>query len=109
MNAVLAMDSYNRRTRVAMLVLGIRLGNYTYQDIDLPQGSDEVSFSATAYLSDWRSTVISYRGTDAWEVLADPRNGFPIGAGIPFGSQFLAAFEFYNAVSQTSSINGRRV
>ncbi len=96
MNAVLSMDSYNRTYSPGVVVRTTEIGDYSYLNIALPTNSQTISFSASAYRGNDGSIVISYRGTD--DGIADYTNGWEIGAGVPFGPQFMAAFQFYNSV-----------
>lgn len=98
MGAVLALDAYNRYYNEGIKANWNKIGNYIFQNIALPSGAVDISFAAAAYENSDGSTVISYRGTDQWNIGADPLNAFPIAAGEPFGAQFMAAFEFYHSV-----------
>lgn len=111
MDAVLALDVYNRYTNPGLAVSFNKIGTYTFRNIALPQGSEDISFVGSVYTADNGSTVISYRGTDNWnlDLEGDPINGFFIAIGVPFGAQFFAAFELYQAAvtaSQSVSVGG---
>lgn len=108
MDAVLAMDVYNRYDNRGLEVDFNTIGDYTFRPVNLPPGSGDISFSGAVYTSGTGSTVISYRGTDNWnlDLQGDPINGFPIAIGIPFGAQFFAAFRLYQEAVNTVSIGG---
>jgi hypothetical protein len=92
--AILAMDSYNRGYGVNVEGLPItgQIGTATILETELPAGSVEAGFYASAY--EWNGqNVISYRGTnfsyslDSVEafvnspLVVDAWNGWSLGAG----------------------------
>ena len=98
MLAILAMDSYNRGYDAGigdgqnvvdsvdtdgLGEAGSTIGNAAVIDVDLPLGSEAAGFYAIAY--QWNGeTVISYRGTDNPNPLAEGSdfwNGWTLGAG----------------------------
>lgn len=101
MQAILAMDSYNRGYNEGLTGLGgvgsqVGLATITQQS-DILNGSDgvEAGFYAVAY-SYYGDTVISYRGTDD---TSDILNGWTAAGGYSEASQVGLAIEFYEAVT----------
>jgi hypothetical protein len=80
LQAILAMDSYNRKT--GGLQLGTQsIGPYSYVD-----SIEAGAFAATAYrLDSDESILISYRGTD--NPLVNALNGYGIARGSPYGDE----------------------
>ena len=116
MNAILAMDSYNRGYNPGISGLGgegSAIGTATVKK-DATQLLDAgvaeaAGFYAVAY--QWNDdSIISYRGTDnpglwADEIAggSDVWNGYGIGVGSPYAEQGRLAAEFYQAVTGTQS------
>lgn len=94
LQAILAMDSYNR-DEGGLKLEKKSIGPYNYID------SIEVgAFAATAY-SDGETIVISYRGTDDNRVLvesSDVWSGWVAGAGTTTVSQVTQAIDFYKKI-----------
>ncbi|MEP3436529.1 MAG: hypothetical protein ABJN75_07100 [Hoeflea sp.] len=115
MLAILAMDSYNRGYDAGigdgqnvvdsvdtdgLGEAGSTIGNAAVIDVDLPLGSEAAGFYAIAY--QWNGeTVISYRGTDNPNPLAEGSdfwNGWTLGAGFPQASQGGLSIDFFESV-----------
>ena len=104
MQAVLAMDSYNRGYDRRIELNAAEIGQYAIANDSFNLGQDvfdnrrdqNIGFFAQAYEHDGE-TVISYRGTDA--TLLDGVYGWPTGAGEPAAGQNIMALEFYRAIA----------
>jgi hypothetical protein len=71
MSAILSMDAYNQGYGAGLTGVGNQIGTAKNLNIDLPIGSQDAGFAATAY--SWNGqTVISYRGTDNPSIFSDP-------------------------------------
>lgn len=108
--AILSMDAYNRGYDAGIDGLGSagsKVGLAEIIDADLPIGSVEAGFYASAYdLSG--QTVISYRGTDVdslSELANEALNGYITAVGGALSTQALMAAEFYQAVTGSDESN----
>lgn len=126
MNAILAMDSYNRGYNAGLVfgndsqdseaINGVtKLGEATVYRSLGNETAQSIGFYAVAY-SYAGSTVISYRGTDdmivewnnetqEWQTSLDVNNGYGVGSGIADTPQSRMAFEFYRAVASALNNN----
>ena len=119
MTAILAMDSYNRGYNAGIDfginpdIANIGIGNAqtTITSSILGTGVDQADgFYAIAYQYNGE-VVVSYRGTDL--LTGDPNrgiggdflNGYGVGVGVPDGPQALLAFQFYQAVKTTTTMD----
>lgn len=113
LNAVLSMDAYNRGYGAGILVDNIspfQTGSayFVADSSELSSSHEDIGFYAVAYdvydsASQEHSTVISYRGTDHPNPLAndsDVTNGWLVGAGNYNASQATMAVRFYKAIVQ---------
>jgi hypothetical protein len=82
MQAILAMDVYNRGFHGALLNFNpARIGQAVFTSESsraLGPNADNAGFYATSYRYAGQ-TIVSYRGTD--DFLLDPLTGWPLGAG----------------------------
>ncbi len=109
LDAILALDSYNRSYNPAIGLSGNKLGNSTII-FDSSQLKDEhdvrrdiaIGFYAIAYKDGNGNITISYRGTDEETIRPgrdDVKNAYGVGLGDPDTKQSRMAFEFYKAVA----------
>ncbi|WP_339765226.1 calcium-binding protein, partial [uncultured Hoeflea sp.] len=104
--AILSMDSYNRGYDAGIMLEDNSIGyaaveaRDTYVDDATYQNWQESGFYAVAY--QWNGeTVISYRGTDNPNPLAEGSdfwNGWTLGAGFPQASQGGLSIDFFESV-----------
>jgi pimeloyl-ACP methyl ester carboxylesterase len=116
LNAILAMDAYNRGYGASIELEGNKVGSATItlnssalgvtnpdaQESEWIFRDQHIDFYAIAYEYDGE-TVISYRGTDSYTT--DILYGYGVGAGDPYTSQSRLAVEFYQAVDALAGGN----
>src|SRR5438876_494075 len=120
LDAILAMDSYNRGYNQGIDGLsdavGTQLGTITITKTSSVFGVDvdqSKGFYAVAYTVPASNVVIAYRGTDELTgtsffgfrhgIGSDIWNGYGVGAGSSKGDQAGLAFDFYRQVIGTSN------
>jgi hypothetical protein len=106
LNAILAMDSYNRGYNEGLLLgttfTGItQIGNATVFLQDVDASAQDSGFYAIAYkyvdpITSQTQVIIAYRGTDEdiTPTAKDVVHGYPVGIGIPDTSQSELAVSF---------------
>jgi Ca2+-binding RTX toxin-like protein len=119
MNAILAMDVYNRGYDAGINTLltntngSVKVGEAKIVETStetLGNGVDSaIGFYALGYdtNNDGKADIISYRGTDYPRVgtLRDVQHGWTLGAGLLSSQQGKMAVDFYKAVAGTGSSN----
>jgi Ca2+-binding RTX toxin-like protein len=111
-SALLAMDAYNRGYDTGITLAGSSIGNATISLDSSELGTivvngeeigrdEEIGFYAIAYNIGGAGTIISYRGTDEFQL--DPFHGWSLGGGDYDSEQGQMAVEFYKAVAGTAN------